>query len=107
MDIAFKKAKNCPNVSQDLHPEMILEHIPASLVPEDKLADYETLPEAEFQAELALNDQRHQEFMVQREADASAQAQAKALTNQSKIQEMLALKAEFEAFKAWKASQQS
>lgn len=99
--VKFKRANKSPNMEGKQHPDFITEYAYADLFKEGfhKEEDgWETLPEDKFQTELNKNDSLSESFRAELQA-------SRIKMNEEKAKEKLALKKEFEAFKAWKASQ--
>jgi hypothetical protein len=111
--IALKRAKSSEVVRMTLHPEFITEYADTSLFeagfhkPED---GYEFLEDSEFQAELALNETRHEQFLQekrQRELQQQAEAAARAeLEEQQRIADLLVQHADFIQWKVAQGSTQ-
>jgi len=111
--IAFKRAKSSSSTVSSLHPEFITEYANINLFPENfhKPEDgYEFLEDSEFQAELTLNETRHEQFLQekrQRELQQQAEAAAKAeLEEQQRIADLLVQHADFIQWKVAQGSTQ-
>jgi predicted ribonuclease YlaK len=108
--IAFKRAKHSPVVASSLHPEFITEFADTKDFPKGfhKAEDgWEVVDEAQFQAEIALNDTRHQEFLdKKRETELAEQKVKEAEAAQVQATEKQ-IEKEYEEFKAWKLAQKN
>ena len=105
--IAFRRAKHCPAVSHNLHPEFIVEYADTSLFPPGfhRLEDgWESLLEKDFENELLQNDKLHSQFLITKRQREIAYMRAKAIAVQQENKEQLKMQKEFEEFRAWKAS---
>lgn len=90
-NIAFKRAKHCPNVAQSLHPEYIVEYAYTDLFEEGfhKIEDgYEILSEIEFNKEFKKNTQYQLEHSDKKKFLRQSESRAKQAKLQKKRQEI-------------------
>lgn len=103
--IAFKRAKHFPQMAGVLHPEFITESANTALFPVGyhKIKDgYEILSEAQFQEEIAKNDERQAEFVKQQQELEQSRIKVQEILDRAKDVEDKKLQKEFEEFRRWK-----
>ncbi len=111
--VAYKLAENCQLVKNELPPNHVVEHTFVDLHPEGSLSEseWEFALEEDFDQLLIVNNSKdnYQQWKSAKDADNAVKSlEVAIIMREQAAAEKLAkesLDAEFEAFKAWKASQ--